>query len=153
MSDTSGSSGGSGGPGALYNQNPQVRSAYRRSRRLQEALSAMERSAPTIRGGWGELGARLLAQALIQRASNRADAALDEAYAAAMRKERDEDESSPTTPSGAVSPPPQPAPAATPTPLAAAEGASLALSAASPTAKALAREGWRRRVAIAGTRS
>jgi hypothetical protein len=62
---------------------PSTQQALRRSQYLADALHQLQASAQQpIRGGWGELGAKLLASALLQKASEKGQDALAQAAVA-----------------------------------------------------------------------
>ena len=69
---------------AALQYSPQVQGYARRSQYLTEALKAMQESGQTIKGGWGELAAKLGATALLARGEKRANAEL----VAALKGER-----------------------------------------------------------------
>lgn len=58
---------------ALAQYGPGVARTARRSQYLSDALKALSSEGGQIKGGYGELGAKLLAQAILQRASTKAE--------------------------------------------------------------------------------
>jgi hypothetical protein len=92
---------------------PQTQSSVRRSQYLADALKQLSESGGQIRGGYGELGAKLLAQAILYRAGRKADAdAIN-----ALKGEQDAETTRWLTALGAAPSPPEPQPAPEPPPL------------------------------------
>lgn len=60
---------------AALKYGPQTQTAVRRSQYLSDALKQMQTDGGKITGGFGELGAKLLATAILQRSSRKADEA------------------------------------------------------------------------------
>lgn len=60
----------------LLGYSPSTQTNMRRSQYLADALKSIGDSSNKVTGGWGELGARLIATALLKRGSDKADANL-----------------------------------------------------------------------------
>lgn len=105
---------------AALKYGPQTQTAVRRSQYLSDALKQMQTDGGKITGGFGELGAKLLATAILQRSSRKADEATLGALkgdqnaetsrlVAALRPPAPEASSAPQiVPPAAPTPPPQP---------------------------------------------
>jgi hypothetical protein len=100
---------------ALAQYGPKVAQSTRRSQYLSDALRALTTDGGKITGGYGELGSKLLAQAILQRSSRKAD----EEAAGAYKGYRDErlarllaglPEAQAPEPPAPVLTPPEPAP-------------------------------------------
>lgn len=70
---------------AMARYSPQVQTEAQRSQYLTDALAALQQSPEPIRGGWGELAAKLAGVALLNRAQGKAQTQL----ATTMKGEKD----------------------------------------------------------------